>query len=153
MTLTALVMAAPVFAQSPATADLPISANVVGNCTITTAGVAFGAYDPVSANASTDLDSTGSVTVTCTRGAGISIALGLGNNASGAVRRMTDGVADFMTYELYSDNGRTTVWGTYNIAAAPNLTPRVYTVYGRVPAGQDVAIGNYTDTVVASINY
>jgi spore coat protein U-like protein len=68
---------------------------------------------------------------------------------------MTDGAGtpSFMNYELYSNGGRTTVWGTYNITPAPDLTPRVYTVYGRVAAGQDVAIGNYTDTVVASINY
>ena len=159
VTLTALVMAAPMFAASPATADLPISANVVGNCTISTAAVAFGAYDPVSANASTALDATGSVIVTCTRGAGLSIDLGLGSNASGAVRRMTDGAATpaFMTYELYSNAGRTTVWGTgasgLTIVAAPSIAPRTYTVYGRVAAGQDLPVGNYADTVVASINY
>lgn len=155
--LTAIAVATPVFAQSPATANLPVSASVVGNCTITTAAVAFGNYDPVGVNAATDLDATGSVTVTCTRGAGLSIDLGLGNNASGAARRMKDAGTNYMGYELYSNAGRTTVWGTgasgLTIVGAPNITPRVYTVYGRVAAGQDVAVGNYTDTVVASINY
>ena len=159
VTVATLVMAAPVFAASPATANLNVSASVVGNCTISTAPVAFGAYDPVSANASTALDATGTVTVTCTRGAGLSIDLGLGANASGSTRRMTDGAGtpSYMNYELYSNAGRTTVWGSgasgLTIAAAPSIAARNFTVYGRIPAGQDVAIGSYADTVVASINY
>ncbi len=153
--LSVVVIATPVFAATK-NADLPVTAAVVGNCTISTSAVAFGNYDPVSANAATDLDATGSVTVTCTRGAGLSIDLGLGLNAAGAVRRMANG-ANRMNYELYSDNGYATVWGTgaagLTIVGAPDITPRVYTVYGRIAAGQDVATGNYADTVVATINY
>jgi spore coat protein U-like protein len=159
VTLTALVMATPVFAASPAQANLDVKADVVGNCTISTTAVSFGNYDPVSANATTALNATGKVTVTCTRGAGLSIDLGLGSNATGSTRRMTDGAttASFLTYELYSNSGRTTVWGTgtsgLTITAAPSIAPRNYTVYGTVAAGQDVPVGSYADVVVASINY
>ena len=41
---------APAFAASQ-NANLNVTASVAANCTITTSPVAFGAYDPVSANA------------------------------------------------------------------------------------------------------
>jgi spore coat protein U-like protein len=149
-------MAAPALAQT-ATANLSVTATVTKNCSITTTAVAFGSYDPVVANATTPLDGTGSVVVTCTKGAGTRIDLGLGGNASGSVRRMLGG-ADLLTYELYTDSGRSTVWGSgagagQTIAAAPNKNPRTFTVYGRVAAGQDVGAASYADTVVATINF
>ena len=149
-------MAAPALAQT-ATASLSVTATVAKNCSITTTAVAFGSYDPVVANAASPLDGTGSVVVTCTKGAGTRIDLGLGSNASGSVRRMLGGT-DLLTYELYTDSGRSTVWGSgagagQTIAAAPNKNPRTFTVYGRVPAGQDVGAASYADTVVATINF
>jgi len=149
-------LAAPALAQT-ATANLSVTATVAKNCSITTTAVAFGSYDPVVANATTPLDGTGSVVVTCTKGAGTRIDLGLGGNASGSVRRMLGGT-DLLTYELYTDTGRSTVWGSgagagQTIAAAPNKNPRTFTVYGRVAAGQDVGAASYADTVVATINF
>jgi spore coat protein U-like protein len=120
--------------------------------------VAFGAYDPVVANAATDLNGTGTLTVACTKGASATIDLGVGGNLLGGSRRMTSGT-DFLNYALYKDAARTQVWGTgmaggttltYNSAskASTNLT-----VYGKVPQAQDVTVGSYTDVVVATINY
>jgi spore coat protein U-like protein len=141
-----------------ATANLSVSATVTNNCTISTAAVAFGSYDPVVAHASVDLDGTGTVVVACTKGAVATVGLGLGSNASGSTRRMTDGASEFLTYELYQDAGRTTVWGNagaglYSPGAAPSKTARNFTVYGRVAANQDVVAGNYSDTVVATVNF
>jgi spore coat protein U-like protein len=152
----ALGMAAPAFAQT-ATGSLGVSATVARNCSITTTAVAFGAYDPVVANATAPLDGTGSVVVTCTKGAGTRIDLGLGANVSGTTRRMAGG-ADFLTYELYQNTGRTTVWGSgatagLTIPVAPSRAARTFTVFGRVPAAQDVAAASYNDTVVATINF
>ena len=152
----ALGMAAPAFAQT-ATANLGVSATVAKNCSITTTAVAFGAYDPVVANATAPLDGTGSVVVTCTKGAGTRIDLGLGANVIGTTRRMAGGT-DFLTYQLYQNTGRTTVWGTgaaagLTIPVAPSRTARTFTVFGRVAAGQDVAAASYNDTVVATINF
>jgi spore coat protein U-like protein len=151
-----LGLAAPALAQT-ATANLSVSATVAKNCSITTTAVAFGSYDPIVANAATPLDGTGTVVVTCTKGAGTRIDLGLGANASGSVRRMLGGT-DLLTYELYADSGRTTVWGSgsgagLTIAAAPSKAARTFTVYGRVAAGQDVGAASYNDTVVATINF
>jgi spore coat protein U-like protein len=141
-----------------ATANLGVSATVTNNCTISTSAVAFGSYDPVVAHASTDLDSSGTVTVACTKGASSTVGLGLGSNASGSTRRMSDGGSNYLTYELYQDNGRTTVWGTagaglYSPGAAPSKAARNFTVYGRVTSNQDVPAGTYNDTVVATVNF
>lgn len=151
-----LGMAAPAFAQT-ATANLNVSATVNSSCTVTTTAVAFGVYDPIVTNASAPLDATGTVVVTCTKGAGSRIDLNTGSNASGSVRRMAGG-GDFLTYELYQDTTRTTVWGSgsgagQTITGAPSKAPRTFTVFGRVPAGQDVVAGAYADTVVATINF
>ena len=135
-----------------------MTANVTKNCTITTAPVTFGAYDPVAANATAPLDGTGTVTVTCTKGAPAKVGLSPGSNAQGTTRRMSGGAAAFLTYELYKDTAHATVWGdtidtALDIPAAPNRNPRDFTVYGRVPAAQDATVGNYTDTVVATVNF
>ncbi len=147
----------PAFAGT-ATANLNISASVSAVCTITTSPVAFGAYDPVVANASTDLTSSGSVNVACTKGATATIDLGNGNNLSGGSRRMSSG-SDFMNYALYKDAARTQVWGsalaggtTASYTAATKNSTAV-TVYGTVPQAQDVTVGAYSDVVVATINY
>ncbi|HEY6843149.1 MAG TPA: spore coat U domain-containing protein [Thermoanaerobaculia bacterium] len=155
--LTALVVAAPAFAAQQ-TANLPISASVSANCTITTSAVAFGAYDPVSANAAANLTANGAVNVACTKGTPATIDLGNGGNFLGGSRRMGSGT-DFLNYTLWRDAALTQPWGSgiagggtqaYN-AATKNVT--AVTVYGMVPAGQDVTVGAYSDTVVATINY
>ena len=160
--LGALVVAMPMFAATK-TANLPISATVISNCTISTAPVAFGNYDPVVANAATpagDLPATGSVIVACTKGAtGLRIDLDNGGGAPGA-RRMTGPPANLLNYDLYTDAAHTTRWGAgaavgggLSIPDAPSKAPRTFTVYGLLPGAQDVAAGAYTDTVIATINY
>src|SRR5215470_3324143 len=136
------VFGTPVAAAS-ATANLGVSATVTNNCTISTAALAFGSYDPVVANASTNLDGTGTVSVACTKGTSATVGLGLGSNASGSTRRMSDGGGNFLTYELYQDSGHSTVWGNAGAgllspAAAPSKATRNFTVYGQVASSQDV---------------
>ena len=141
-----------------ATANLPVSATVINNCTISTAAVAFGNYDPVGVHDAANLDGTGTVTVACTKGSTATVGLGLGGNPAGATRRMSDGSGNFLTYEMYQDAGRVNLWG--NAApdllapgAAPSKAARNFTVFGRVASGQDVPAGAYTDTVVATVNF
>lgn len=152
-----------------APANLTVSASVTANCTISTAPVAFGAYDPIGANAATALTASGSVTVACTKGSAPNITLGQGNNYS-AGRRMAGG-GDFLSYELYQptntnpDAGSTcsyvspTVWGTtgaqiFTPTVPGTKTARLYRVCGSVPAGLDPSVAaSYTDTVVATVNF
>lgn len=148
----------PMVNAATATENLAVGAAVANNCTITTTALAFGSYDPVVANAAANLDGGGTVTIACTRGATTTIGLGLGANASGNTRRMSDGAGNVLQYELYQDSNRSAVWGNANpdwftLAAAPSRAARNFTVYGRVPANQDVPAGTYSDTVVATVNF
>jgi spore coat protein U domain-containing protein, fimbrial subunit CupE1/2/3/6 len=168
--IVAVVAGAPAFAAGSATQNLSISASVAANCTISTSAVAFGAYDPVVTNASNGLNGTGSVTIACTKGSAPAITLGLGANAAGSQRNMkiTGGGSDVLAYELYQPPTTnpgdacsfpgSTVWGT---SVATTFTPtapstkagRTYNVCGTVSGGQDVSVGSYQDTVVATVNF
>lgn len=143
-----------------ATATLTVNMSIANNCTISTTAVAFGSYDPVSTNATSPLDGTGSVSVACTKNTSATIGLGVGSNASGSTRRMSDGATtpSYATYELYQDSSRSTVWGNSGTGllsptAAPSKAARTFSVYGRVPAGQDIPAGSYADSVVATVNF
>ena len=152
-----VLWARALLSATSATANLAVSASVSNNCTITTAPLAFGGYDPIVTNDTADLDSTGTVTIACTKGATTTIALNTGSHASGSTRRLSDGT-NFLTYEVYSDSGRSTIWGSSGAnllspAAAPSKASRNFTAYGRVVGGQDVPAGSYTDTVTATVNF
>lgn len=137
-------------------ANLGVNANVNAKCTISTAAVAFGDYDPVGTHASADLDAAGSVTISCTKNAVATIGLGNGSAHDGTNRRMSGG-GEYLAYELFTDAGRSSVWddntGKLAPGAAPSKAPRVYPVYGRVFSGQDVPAAGFTDTVVATVNF
>ena len=140
-------------------ANLNVSATVNNNCTISTADLAFGTYDPIVTNATSPKDGTGTVTITCTKNAATTIGLDAGSNApgSGTTRAMLAGGVK-LSYEIYKESARTNVWGNsggglFTPAAAPNFNPRSFTVYGQIPAGQDIPAGSYTDTVLATVNF
>lgn len=153
-------------APSPVTANFQVTANVAASCTVSATNIAFGAYDPADANATNPLDANGSVSVRCTRGTSTALAtLSQGaNSATGStcanpLRQMTGGGTLRLRYDLYQEAGRTVVWGCDATNDLPiptftsSLTPVVLTTYGRIPAGQDAAIGSYTDTVQVSVTF
>jgi spore coat protein U-like protein len=154
-----VLAAAPAFAAT-ATSSFTVTATVENTCTISTAGIAFGVYDPIVTHAAAPLDAAGSVTITCTRGATTTIGLNSGNNgpsAVGTTRAMAAG-ANYLSYEIYQEAAHSTVWGNsgaglYTPAAAPSSAARVFTTYGRIPAGQDVPSGSYSDTVLATVTF
>lgn len=162
LALASIVALAGSVGAETATDNLEISATVSANCTIDAGSVDFGAYDPVSANASSPLDATGTISVTCTSGAAATITLGQGDNAdSGSsdaapLRRMSDGASDFLSYALFSDSGYTTTWGndaSVDVDVTGTGSAENLTVYGRVAAGQNVPAGTFTDTVVATVTF
>jgi spore coat protein U-like protein len=151
------------------TSSFTAQASVNTNCTILTTPVAFGGYDPIGAHRTANLDATGAITVACVKGTAPTIALGLGSNPSGSVRRMKDVPSgDFLSYELYQPPSNTpgtpcsfpgtTVWGTaganlFSATSAPGKGARTYNVCGSVSAGQNPSIGTYSDTVIATVNF
>ena len=145
-------------AAQSSSASLSVTANVQKNCTITTSPIAFGGYDPVAGNATAPLDGIGTVIVTCTKGAVAHVGLNEGSNNQGNTRRMRQSGTAFLTYEIYKDSARTDRWGddigsNLDLGAAPNRNPRTFTAYGRIPAAQDATVGNYVDTVVATVQF
>jgi spore coat protein U-like protein len=146
-----------------ASSNLPVSAIVSANCTIdASGGVAFGTYDPIVTNQSTALTASGTISTTCTNGASATITLGQGANAdtgstdTAPLRRMLAGTSDYLSYQLYSDSGYSTVWGNTagtGMAVTGTGSAVSTTVYGSVAAGQNVKTGNYADTVAATVTF
>lgn len=131
------------------------------SCTVTTTGVAFGSYDPI---ASVNNDSAGSIRVRCTLLAALAgsytIALSTGGAPSFDLRRMANG-GSLLRYNLYTDAARSQIWGD-GTGATQTVTngflallavDQTTSVYGRIPAGQNVAAGSYADTVVVTITF
>ena len=145
-----------------ASASMSISADVSANCTISAGALAFGAYDPVSANAASPLDGSGQLTVQCTMDAVASVELGQGDNADAGstdaapLRRLSDGAGNFLSYALDQDAAHTTVWGNTAGTGVGHTGLGVasqISVYGRIAAGQNVPSGAYSDSVLATINF
>lgn len=145
-----------------ATDNLAVSASVTANCTISTGALTFGSYDPIVTNKAANLDGTGSVSVTCTNGADWKIGLGQGSNAdtgstdAAPLRQMSDGGSSLLSYALYSDAGRSVVWGNTDatdVDGTGDGTAQANTVYAEIASDQNVIEGSYSDTVVATVTF
>jgi spore coat protein U-like protein len=149
------------FAET-ATANLDVSATISANCTIETTPLAFGAYDPIVTHAAAALEGTGTVTTTCTNGSAVTVTLGQGANAdtgstdAAPLRRMNDSGTNYLSYLLFSDAGRITIFGNTDETGKDETGTGGEvntTVYGRVPGGQNMPAGTYSDTVVATVTF
>lgn len=125
-------------------------------CSISTTGVSFGPYNVFD---TAPADSTGSVRYQCTGSVGIlTISLGPGSGGTYQPRRMVSGT-NTLNYNLYLDAARVLLWGdgsggtSWFTAAAASGKAVTVTVFGRIPAAQDVAAGTYTDTIVVTIQF
>ena len=132
------------------------SRTAMAACTISTTPVSFGTYNVFS---STPLDSTGSVTFNCDNRANITITLNNGGATTFNPRRMLKG-SEALNYNLYRDAAGTSIWGdgtggtqVYSDPRTPRNQNVTLTIYGRIPAGQDVSVGTYRNTVTATINF
>ena len=143
------------------TQNMPVQAQVNANCNITTTNtMTFAGYDP-SDPLGANLDGTVDLGVRCTRGATVTIGIGPGGNplaVAGSTRAMRIGAtANVLGYDFYHEAGRTTPWtdsGLGLVSFSPTTNaPTTITMYGRVPGGQDVPAGTYTDTVRVTVNY
>lgn len=125
------------------------------SCTVSVTGVAFGAYDVFSGS---PVLSTGSVTLQCGPAArNIMVSLSPGQGGSYSPRTLANG-GEALSYNLYLDAARTMVWGDGTGGTQQYTNPEppdtvLLTIYGAIPALQDVSAGGYTDNVVASVNF
>lgn len=149
-------LAAPAIGHAATDTDtMTVTATVIASCDVDANDLAFGNYDPVSA---TPLDIGTTVAVTCTHGTSYDVSLnaGVGAGATVAARRMTSG-GNTLNYSLYSNAGRTTVWGATignnTVAGTGNGAMQTLNVYGRVPVNQTAPAGNYSDTITVTVTY
>lgn len=132
-----------------------VTATVVSSCEVSATPLAFGAYDPV---ATTPLDGSATVNVRCTNGTSYVVALdeGVGASATVSERRMTNG-AQTLTYALYQDASRSTLWGetsgTDTVAATGTGAVQGHAIYARAPAQQTATAGGYSDTITVTVTY
>ncbi len=133
-----------------------VTARVNATCDIVVPTLDFGAYDVV-----TNGIQNGQVDITlhCTKGATPRVALSAGIANSFAPRHMTGTGTngDVLTYNLFSDAARSTVWTTTPVTAASASSSRstaiTMTIYGQILANQDVAADTYSDSITATVSF
>jgi spore coat protein U-like protein len=130
-----------------------------GSCTVTSVmPVAFGSYDIFD---SAPMVSTGAISFECSDAAPsdtVRIDLDGGAARSFAPRTLIGG-GFALAYNLYLDAALSRLWGdgtggsaTYGpVAPGDGITTVI--VYGKIPAGQNVAAGGYADTVTVTVQY
>jgi spore coat protein U-like protein len=142
-------------AQAPAattTTTFTVTATVISVCVVAAQPLSFGNYSPVSGTA---LDATTTVTATCTLSVPYTVGLDNGVNASATQRRMAL-LTSFLNYELYSDSSRTQRWGSAGgelVSGTGSGAAQTLTVYGRVPAGQVVGAGAFSDVITVTVTF
>jgi spore coat protein U-like protein len=129
-------------------------------CSMNATPINFGNYDVFS---STPLDAIGTITVNCSGYVGrATVTLSQGSYGTFSPRRMKrSGGADLLDYNVYTNATRTAIFGdgtggTSRILPRRPPGPRVpwsasINMYGRIPAGQNVSVGTYSDTLTATV--
>lgn len=137
-----------------------LAASPAGACTISSAGVAFGAYNPRSA---TVLNGTGTISVACaTTITAPVVTLSTGQSGTYAARRMTSGPWN-LSYNLYTNSARTIIWGNGTGGSSSQTLSGgtisggqrrfTRTIYGRIPASQNIGAGTYGDTITLTVSF
>lgn len=154
-----------------ATGSLTVQVNLVDDCKVSSsdgnspfggAFLNFGTQGTLTdvVDGRTEASGNGALLVQCTKGVAYSVGLGAGTNPGtpGDVntRRMGN-AGEYVTYQLYSDSGRATVWGDQ---VGQNTVQRTSTgqveaipVYGRIPPQTTPRRGLYTDIVSIILTY
>jgi spore coat protein U-like protein len=143
-----------------------VQAATTVNCTASAGGIAFGIYNPLSAAANA---STGTLRVTC-NGSGtgsanvtLNVTLSTGLSGSYATRKMFSGV-NTLNYNIFWSTAYNQIigdgsGGSFAGTAGPFTVPAggsnlaTGTLYGLIPALQDVAPGGYSDIITVTVTY
>jgi spore coat protein U-like protein len=141
-----LLVAANLSLAANKTQALGVSANVAASCSISAVdAIAFGAYDPTAGSA---VDATGGMTFRCVKNTSYKTFIT-------GTRSMTGG-GDTLNFGLYSDSDRSATYGSDNTVSATNSSnnaPVNTSIYGRIPADQNVGVSAYTASLTATIEY
>lgn len=134
------------------------------NCNVNVTGLGFGGYDVFS---SIPKDATATVNVTCNAppqnpNAPIPVVISLspGNSGNFAQRQMQRvGGPERLAYNLFTTPSFSTAWGdgSGGSQTQTNFVTRTMpwnaTIYARIPAGQNVPVGSYSDVITVTIEW
>jgi spore coat protein U-like protein len=127
------------------------------NCSVSTTPVLFGTYDVFTPAA---LDSVGSIVLDCNGARDVVVSIDQGRAGTFTPRKLYLNTTEWLGYNLYRDPARAMVWGDgtsgtsfYYNPRLPNNEPVSLPIFGRIPAGQDVRAGTYSDNLSVTINF
>jgi spore coat protein U-like protein len=128
--------------------------NSTSALTFTTSGVLGGA------NGSANNDQTTTLNVQCTNSTPYDVGLDAGTTSGASVAQrllVNSTTSETINYNLYSDSGRSTIWGntvgSSTVHATGSGASQSYTIYGRVPGQNTPTPGTSTDMVTVTITY
>jgi len=133
---------------------LSVAAPAAWGCSVSTSGVDFGIYQVFD---NTALHTSGTLTVDCNQA--YEIRLDAGSTSTTFLPRQMANFEDArLDYNLFINASHTTIWGdganaTTTVSSEGSGIPEHHTVYGRIPAGQNVRGGSYGDTIVVTVEY
>jgi spore coat protein U-like protein len=136
---------------------IDVSATVVPNCRIDLTPLRFGSYDPLGMHSNAYLDASTDILLTCTRNSRATVVMDEGRGS--APGRDSRGLLfgnDRLDYQIFTNSERTEIWGrgsrAVHVSSQQSARQRL-TVYGRIPAGQEVPSGTYFDVVTATVDF
>ena len=151
----AYLMNASTAQAATATGNFTSQITITGTCIVeTTNTLDFGSNGVLTAN----INVTATFDVLCANTVPYDVGLNEGTTVGGTTttRLMVNGVTT-VSYQMYSNAGRTTNWGnavgTDTVAGTGNGSTQTLTIYGRVPPQTSVAPATYTDLVTVTITY
>lgn len=147
-----LIQAAPAGAGT-ATSALAVRVVVQPSCTVSGATLDFGTY---TSGQTTNLNGFAQIDYSNCPAGQLRFQLDGGGSGSTTARKLSNGSGGLLGYGVFRDSARTQLFGqgansrliTLTAAGSGNIS-----VYGQIPAGQSVATGTYTDTVVITLDF
>lgn len=139
--------------SSAETAQINVTATVVGACAVQAAAIDFGVYSGA------QIDTTGQLTVTCNAGVAYNVALDAGLHSDGANRMLSNGTGGVLPYRLtyagvdWGDNGVTNTYPSDPVTGLGLGTPETYNVDARLFGNIDAPPGTYSDTIVVTVAF
>ena len=148
--LTLLLSAGAVSAQTAGT-TFAVRAQVTAVCSVSAQDLDFGAY-----TSNTAATASNAIIIQCSPGSAATVSLDGGSSGNPQARTMSG--PGTLNYQIYRDaalsdpiNSGGAAW---QLSSSANTGQSVtYTVYGQIPAGQNVAAGGYVDTITVTVQY
>ncbi len=135
------------------TSTLAVRVVVQPACTVSGATLDFGNY---TSGQGTALNGFTQIAYNACPASQLRFQLDGGTNGTTAARRLANGSGGLLNYAIYRDSARTQRFGQgtdARVVTPPASGTGTVSVYGQIPAGQSVAAGTYTDTVVITLDF